>query len=76
MPSRADGTTALHWAVRANDQETTRLLIQAGADVKIADRYGIPPLRLAAENGSASMIEICSRQAQIRIRRCRPAKPF
>jgi uncharacterized protein len=53
-----DGTTALHWAVRADDMETARLLLQAGANVRLADRYGIPPLKLAAENGSAAMIEI------------------
>ncbi len=52
----ADGTTALHWAVRADDIEMTRLLLQAGADVRLADRYGITPLKLAAENGSAAMI--------------------
>src|SRR4029450_2860942 len=27
----SDGMTALHWAVRANDGETTQLLIRAGA---------------------------------------------
>jgi hypothetical protein len=32
--TEGDGTTALHWAVRADDLETTRLLLAAGADVK------------------------------------------
>jgi ankyrin repeat protein len=54
----SDGTTALHWAVRSDDMETAKLLLQAGANVKLADRYGITPLKLAAENGSAAMIEI------------------
>ena len=53
-----DGTTALHWVVRADDIETAKLLLQAGADVRLADRYGITPLKLAAENGSAAMIEV------------------
>jgi ankyrin repeat protein len=54
----SDGTTALHWAVRSDDMEAAKLLLQAGANVKLADRYGITPLKLAAENGSAAMIEI------------------
>src|SRR5437016_4784599 len=42
-----DGTTALHWAVRADDAETTELLIRAGANVATADMYGVTPLSLA-----------------------------
>jgi hypothetical protein len=33
-----DGTTALHWAVRADDIETVDALIRAGAQVKTASR--------------------------------------
>ena len=33
----ADGTPALHWVVRVDDLETARLLIQAGANAKMAD---------------------------------------
>jgi ankyrin repeat protein len=54
---QADGMTALHWAVRANDDETAQLLIRAGANVKAANRYGITPLSLAATNGNAHLIE-------------------
>jgi ankyrin repeat protein len=53
----SDGTTALHWAARADDLETLRLLLRAGADAKAANRYGSTPLELAAVNGDASMIE-------------------
>ena len=49
-----DGTTALHWAVRSNNVELINLLVTAGADVKAANRYGLRPLTLAAENGSAA----------------------
>ena len=49
----ADGMTALHWAVRADDAETAQLLIRAGANVSAANRYGITPLSLAATNGNA-----------------------
>jgi hypothetical protein len=45
-----DGTTALHWSVRADDLETTRLLIRAGASVRVANRFGVTPLSLAATN--------------------------
>lgn len=51
-----DSTTALHWAVRADDLAALRLLISAGADVSIEDRYGVRPLYLAAINGSAEAI--------------------
>jgi uncharacterized protein len=55
---QADGTTALHWAVRHNDLATAGALIQAGADVKGATRYGVTPMALAATNGSAAMIRM------------------
>src|SRR5690242_11693018 len=37
---QSDGTTALHWAVRADDLESTNLLIRAGASVTSANRDG------------------------------------
>src|SRR5262249_13776768 len=55
--AEADGTTALHWAVRGDDLETVDRLIRAGADVKAANRYGVTPLYLASVNGSAAVIE-------------------
>ncbi|PWT83075.1 MAG: hypothetical protein C5B57_07555, partial [Blastocatellia bacterium] len=51
-----DGTTALHWAVRANHLETARLLVSAGANVNLATRYDVTPLSLAATNGSTVLI--------------------
>ena len=54
---QADGTTALHWAVQANDLEMADLLIQAGAKVSTANVAGAKPLQLAAVNGGAAMIE-------------------
>jgi ankyrin repeat protein len=53
-----DGTTALHWAVRADDLDMVRLLLTAGADVKAATREGVTPLSLAAVNGSARMTDV------------------
>ena len=52
-----DGTTALHWAVRANDLELTEVLIRAGARALAANHEGATPLLLAAINGNAAIIE-------------------
>jgi uncharacterized protein len=54
---QADGTTALHWAARWDDAETVDLLIKAGANVKVSNRFGATPLLLACTNGSAAVIE-------------------
>ncbi len=55
--SQIDGTTALHWAVEANDLELTDLLIRAGAHVRAANEAGATPLLLATINGNAALIE-------------------
>src|SRR5579871_1925597 len=52
-----DGTTALQWAVRANDLEMTDLLLKAGARVSAANQLGAPPMLQAALNGNAAIIE-------------------
>src|ERR1700730_8702095 len=54
---QVDGTTALHWAVRADDLETADLLIRAGAKVSTANREGVMPVQIAALNGNSAMIE-------------------
>jgi ankyrin repeat protein len=56
--AQADGTTALHWAVRQNNADMASMLIEAGADVKAVNRYGITPIHLAAVNGNARLIEM------------------
>jgi ankyrin repeat protein len=53
-----DGTTALHWTVRADDVESTKLLLRAGASVNTANRYGVTPMALAALNGNPTMITL------------------
>jgi uncharacterized protein len=52
-----DGTTALHWAVQADDLELADLLIRNGAKVSVANVAGATPLQLAAVNGSAPLLE-------------------
>jgi ankyrin repeat protein len=54
----ADGTTALHYAVQANDIELVRMLVAAGANAQAANRYGLRPLTLAAQNGSEPVISL------------------
>jgi len=53
-----DGTTPLHWAARADDVETARLLTAAGANANAANRYGVTPLSLAAGNASGAMVRL------------------
>src|SRR5690242_3848462 len=53
----ADGTTALAWAAHWDDMETAELLIRAGANVNLANDYGVTPLWLACTNGNAAMVE-------------------
>jgi uncharacterized protein len=52
-----DGTTPLHWAVRANDTALAQRLLHSGANPDAANRYGVTPLSLAAENASAPIIQ-------------------
>ena len=55
--AEADGTTALHWAVRGEAAPLVGLLIDAGADVGVANRYGrLTPLSLACVAGDAGII--------------------
>jgi ankyrin repeat protein len=53
----AQGTPALHWAVRVDDLDLVRLLLSAGADAKLANRYGVTPLTLAVGNGNPAIIK-------------------
>ena len=54
----ADGTTALHWATRADESTIARLLVAAGANANAANRYGVTPLSLAADNASAELVDV------------------
>jgi ankyrin repeat protein len=52
----ADGTTALHWAVRNNDVMLVERLLRAGARPHVENRYGATPIALACESGSADLV--------------------
>jgi ankyrin repeat protein len=55
---QADGMTALHWAAYLDDPEMARDFVQAGANVKATNRYGVTPLSLACQNGSAPIVDL------------------
>ena len=70
--TQADGATALHWAVYRADPALTDLLLQAGANPKVANREGATPLSLAGLNGNADHHgEPVEGRRGIRTRRCR-----
>lgn len=51
-----DGSTALHWAVRAEDSDTVNALLRAGAHVSVANALGVTPVYVAAELGNAAIL--------------------
>lgn len=53
-----DGTPALHWLVRYNDLARAESLIDRGADIQAANRYGINPMQIAAEFGYLDMMKL------------------
>jgi ankyrin repeat protein len=55
--AEADGMTALHWAVRADDVPTVQVLLRARANVKAVSRYGVTPIILAAQNGDTALVD-------------------
>ena len=55
--TRADGVTALIWAVHFNDLETVDLLLRAGARANAADDHGVTSLAQACENANLPMVE-------------------
>jgi ankyrin repeat protein len=55
--TRADGATALLFAVHWNDLAAADLLLKAGANVNAADDHGVTPLANACENASPAMVD-------------------
>jgi uncharacterized protein len=51
----ADGSTALHHAVRADDLAMTDELIKAGANVAATNVFRITPIYIATENGNVAI---------------------
>jgi uncharacterized protein len=55
--AEVDGSTAVHWAAYREQLEALDLLIAAGGNVKVANRYGVTPLSLASIKGNAAIVE-------------------
>src|SRR4051794_20801224 len=53
--AQGDGSTALSWSVDREDLETAELLIGAGANVNVANEYGVTPLALACSKANAAI---------------------
>ena len=56
--AQVDGMTALHWAVYHDEFNTTKLLVEHGADATAANRYDVRPLPMACVNGNAKIIQL------------------
>ncbi|HEY2018088.1 MAG TPA: ankyrin repeat domain-containing protein [Bryobacteraceae bacterium] len=57
--AQGDGTTALHWAAFRDDLDMVKMLLAAGANVKVGTREGaITPLFMACTNGNAAIIDV------------------
>ena len=52
----ADGTTALHWAVWADDEATVQELLRARATATVANTFRVTPLSIAAEHGNPAIV--------------------
>ncbi len=55
--AQADGSTALQWAVHADNAPAVDALLKAGADTKAATRLNATALYIAAESGNAAMVQ-------------------
>ncbi len=54
----ADGSTPLQWAVYEGDVGEVRRLLEAGADVSLANDYGATPMGLAAEVAHGEILSL------------------
>lgn len=57
-PPMESNKTIVFEAVDSGDAALVRTLVEAGADAKIANEYGVPPLAEAARTGNREMCEI------------------
>jgi ankyrin repeat protein len=53
-----DGSTPLQWAVYRDDVPEAQRLLKAGANVKLANNYGMSPMVLASEIANPAMIKL------------------
>ena len=53
-----DGSTPLQWAVYRNDVAEVKRLLRAGANVKLANNYGVTPMSLAAAVANTEILKV------------------
>jgi len=53
-----DGSTPLQWAVFEGNLEEARRLIRSGADITLANKYGVTAMTLAAEVANTEMLAL------------------
>jgi ankyrin repeat protein len=54
----ADGDTPLHFIARLNAVDMAEILIEAGAEVNVANNHGYTPLLIASERGYKRMVRL------------------
>jgi len=55
--AQGDGSTALHWAAMHDDLDMVKLLLAAGANVKVTtSEEALTPLFMACQNGDAAIV--------------------
>ena len=52
------GNTALHWAVHANSQKLTELLLNHKVQIDTPNNFGSTPLMWAAKNGNMALVNL------------------
>ncbi len=55
--TESDGTTPLHWAVHHDDAELVQRLLDAGAEVAVANDYGATPMSEAAVAANVAVLK-------------------
>lgn len=50
------GTTPIHWAVYANNEQSVEYLIKKGAKLNVEDKSGITPLHMALMNSKTTVL--------------------
>ncbi len=61
--AETDGTTALLWATYQGSPELVKLLLDAGAEPNVPNKFGVTPLLQSSRIGDVDTLRGCSTQA-------------